>query len=162
MRRLAAVAALIFAMLGLSAGLAVTAPAAHAAVIQPSHAMAWGGSHAGNVALNWATTHTYRHTYVYGAAGPYSYDCSGLVMVAFAHAGVSLPHGTYPLLYPLNRHLHRVTSPQRGDLAFFGSGHVEIVTAWWHTTYGAHNSASLIGWRGWNGYYAPTAYYRVW
>lgn len=158
MRRIAVIAALLSGLLGL--GAAVSSPAAHAATARPSHAMVWGGSHAGNVALNWATTHTYRHTYVYGAAGPYSYDCSGLVMVAFAHAGVSLPHSTYSML--ANGHLHRVYSPQRGDLAFFGSGHVEIVTAWWHTTYGAHNSRSLVGWRGWNSYYQPSAYYRVW
>jgi cell wall-associated NlpC family hydrolase len=31
--------------------------------------------------------------YVYGGAGPDSYDCSGLTMAAWARAGVSLPHG---------------------------------------------------------------------
>ena len=30
--------------------------------------------------------------YVYGAAGPDSFDCSGLTMMAWAQAGVSLPH----------------------------------------------------------------------
>jgi cell wall-associated NlpC family hydrolase len=30
--------------------------------------------------------------YVWGAAGPNAFDCSGLVMWAWAHAGVSLPH----------------------------------------------------------------------
>lgn len=30
--------------------------------------------------------------YVYGAAGPNAYDCSGLTMMAYAQAGVSLPH----------------------------------------------------------------------
>lgn len=33
--------------------------------------------------------------YVFGAAGPTSYDCSGLVMAAYAAAGVSLPRTTY-------------------------------------------------------------------
>jgi cell wall-associated NlpC family hydrolase len=32
--------------------------------------------------------------YVYGAAGPNAYDCSGLTMVAWAHAGVGLPHSS--------------------------------------------------------------------
>jgi peptidoglycan DL-endopeptidase CwlO len=32
--------------------------------------------------------------YVYGAAGPDSYDCSGLTMAAWAAAGVSLPHSS--------------------------------------------------------------------
>ncbi len=33
--------------------------------------------------------------YVYGAEGPDSYDCSGLVMAAYASAGISLPRTTY-------------------------------------------------------------------
>jgi peptidoglycan DL-endopeptidase CwlO len=33
-------------------------------------------------------------SYVYGAAGPSSYDCSGLTMMAWAQAGVSLPHSS--------------------------------------------------------------------
>ena len=32
--------------------------------------------------------------YVYGAAGPSAYDCSGLTMMAWAQAGVSLPHSS--------------------------------------------------------------------
>ncbi|TDT95626.1 cell wall-associated NlpC family hydrolase [Streptomyces sp. 846.5] len=33
--------------------------------------------------------------YSFGAAGPNAFDCSGLVMWAFAHAGISLPHSSY-------------------------------------------------------------------
>ena len=33
-------------------------------------------------------------SYVYGAAGPSAYDCSGLTMMAWAQAGVSLPHSS--------------------------------------------------------------------
>jgi cell wall-associated NlpC family hydrolase len=32
--------------------------------------------------------------YVYGAAGPHAYDCSGLTMAAWAAAGIALPHYT--------------------------------------------------------------------
>ncbi len=32
--------------------------------------------------------------YQYGAAGPDSFDCSGLTMWAWEHAGVSLPHSS--------------------------------------------------------------------
>jgi peptidoglycan DL-endopeptidase CwlO len=32
--------------------------------------------------------------YVYGASGPSAYDCSGLTMMAWAQAGVSLPHSS--------------------------------------------------------------------
>jgi cell wall-associated NlpC family hydrolase len=33
-------------------------------------------------------------SYVYGAAGPSAWDCSGLTMVAWAQAGVALPHSS--------------------------------------------------------------------
>jgi cell wall-associated NlpC family hydrolase len=33
-------------------------------------------------------------SYVYGAAGPDAFDCSGLTMMAWAAAGVSLPHSS--------------------------------------------------------------------
>lgn len=33
-------------------------------------------------------------SYVYGAAGPNAFDCSGLTMMAYAQAGVSLPHSS--------------------------------------------------------------------
>jgi cell wall-associated NlpC family hydrolase len=155
-RRLLPVLALLAVLLTFPA---LTAAPAHASAAQPAHAMTWGGSHAGNVAMNWARANTWGHWYLYGGTGP-SYDCSGLVMVAFSHAGIALPHSTYSM--PGNRHLHRVYSPQRGDLAFFGTGHVEIVTAWWHQTFGAHHSGTRIGYRTWDSYYHPTAFYRVW
>lgn len=138
--------------------MAATSTPARAAA---GHAQVWGGSSAGNKALNWAEAHALGHWYSWGGSGPSVYDCSGLVMAAFAHgAGISLPHSTYSML--VNGHLHRVYSPQRGDLAFFGSGHVEVVTAWWHTTFGAHHSGTTVGWSTWNSYWAPTAFYRVW
>ena len=57
--------------------------------------------------------------YVYAAAGPDSYDCSGLTMWAWAQTGVSLPHnsGAQYAATP------RIDSSdlQPGDLLFFGS-----------------------------------------
>ena len=37
--------------------------------------------------------------YVWGAEGPGSFDCSGLVKDAYAHAGVSLPRSTYQMIH---------------------------------------------------------------
>ena len=156
LKRLVAVLAILGALLIVPVA---APPPVYAATGLPAHAMLWGGTHAGNVALNWAEVHATGHWYAWGGTGP-SYDCSGLVMVAFSHAGISLPHSTYSMLG--NGHLHRVYSPQRGDLAFYGSGHVEVVTAWWHTTFGAHHSGTRIGWSTWNSYWAPTSFYRVW
>ena len=62
--------------------------------------------------------------YVWGAAGPDSYDCSGLVVWAFAQEGISLPHYTGSLW---NSGMHVSQSDlEPGDLVFFGAdiGHV--------------------------------------
>lgn len=96
--------------------------------------------------------------YEWGGTGPWGYDCSGLVMMAYRHAGIHLPRTTYGMLAsPL---LVRVTHPHKGDLAFYGSGHVELFKKWGYT-YGAHDfgtPVSLVhyGW-GWQ----PTEFFRV-
>ncbi|MBO0775151.1 MAG: C40 family peptidase, partial [Actinobacteria bacterium] len=63
--------------------------------------------------------------YAYGGTGPDSYDCSGLVMAAWAAAGVSIPRDTYSQWASLP-HVP-MSSIQPGDLIFFdGEGHVGI------------------------------------
>jgi cell wall-associated NlpC family hydrolase len=63
--------------------------------------------------------------YVWAAAGPDSFDCSGLVVYSFAAVGKSLPHSTYAL-YSLGVPVSR-DALQPGDLVFFdGLGHVGI------------------------------------
>lgn len=64
--------------------------------------------------------------YVFGAAGPDSYDCSGLTMAAWASAGVSLPHSAADQ-YNYGTHI-AFSQLQPGDLMFFYSpiGHVTI------------------------------------
>jgi cell wall-associated NlpC family hydrolase len=64
--------------------------------------------------------------YVWGAAGPYSYDCSGLTMASWAHAGVSLPHSAADQ-YNYGTHVP-LSALLPGDLIFFYSpiGHVTI------------------------------------
>jgi peptidoglycan DL-endopeptidase CwlO len=64
--------------------------------------------------------------YVYGAAGPGSYDCSGLTMAAWASAGVSLPHSAADQ-YNYGRHVS-FGQLEPGDLLFYYSpiGHVTI------------------------------------
>jgi peptidoglycan DL-endopeptidase CwlO len=55
--------------------------------------------------------------YVWGAAGPNSYDCSGLVLWAFAQEGISLPHYTGSL-WNSGMHVSR-NDLEPGDLVFF-------------------------------------------
>ena len=57
--------------------------------------------------------------YQWGAAGPDRYDCSGLVMWAYAHAGVTLDHWTG---YQWQEGARIATSALRpGDLVFFAT-----------------------------------------
>ncbi|MEU6505485.1 NlpC/P60 family protein [Streptomyces sp. NPDC046942] len=64
--------------------------------------------------------------YVWGAAGPNSFDCSGLVQAAYRSAGISLPRTTYAQI-DAGRRVSR-SELQPGDLVFFYSGvsHVGI------------------------------------
>ncbi|MER6142248.1 C40 family peptidase [Streptomyces sparsogenes] len=58
--------------------------------------------------------------YVYGAAGPNRFDCSGLSQYAYKRAGKRLPR-TAAAQYNHTRHI-RTTSRRGGDLVFFHSG----------------------------------------
>ncbi|MEO8888920.1 MAG: NlpC/P60 family protein [Jatrophihabitantaceae bacterium] len=64
--------------------------------------------------------------YVFGAAGPDSYDCSGLTMRAWGSAGVSLPHSAADQ-YNYGTHVS-FSQLAPGDLMFFYQpiGHVTI------------------------------------
>lgn len=97
------------------------------------------------------------HPYVWGGTGP-GFDCSGLVMMAWRHAGVDLPRTTTEMLAsPL---LVRVWHPRMGDLAFYGTGHVELFRKWgW--TFGAHDAGSVVGLIHYGWGWVPTAFYRV-
>lgn len=112
----------------------------------------------GNRILDMAETRT-GDWYSYGSAGPYAFDCSGLVYWASHKLGVNMPRTTYGML--ASSHLYRVYSPRRGDLAFYGTGHVEFVTSWYHTTFGAQNAGTRVGWHTWNAYWHPTMYFRI-
>ena len=63
--------------------------------------------------------------YVWGATGPDSYDCSGLVQAAWAAAGVSIPRTTYEQWAALP-HISS-SSLEPGDLLYYaGESHVAI------------------------------------
>jgi cell wall-associated NlpC family hydrolase len=84
----------------------VTSAVAPAASGKVSAALAWAYQQLGK-------------PYRYGGAGPRTFDCSGLVMRAFAAAGISLPHSA-----AAQQHSGRrvpLSQLQPGDLVFWGS-----------------------------------------
>jgi NlpC/P60 family protein len=133
----------------IAVGCIYTAPQAQAATTTP-----------GASALAWAETQ-YGKPYVWGGTGPYGYDCSGLVVEAFMHVGIVLPHSTTAMLSSPELHYVAPGDVQPGDLAFYGSGHVEFVTAWPHTTFGAHDFDQPVGWIKWGPWWYPTMFFRV-
>jgi cell wall-associated NlpC family hydrolase len=109
------------------------------------------------IALRWAE-HQAGKWYCFGGTGG-CFDCSGLVMAAYAHAGMSIPRTTYGML--ASAKLRRIPAGQRkrGDLAFYGSGHVELVTA--GGTFGAASPGTQVGWHNPSAWWSPTMYFRV-
>jgi peptidoglycan DL-endopeptidase CwlO len=81
------------------------------------------GDTVGVQALRWALTRI-GDPYVWGAAGPDSFDCSGLVMWAYAQVGISLEHFTGDQ-WNEGEHVS-ISQLEPGDLVFFYAdlGHV--------------------------------------
>lgn len=75
------------------------------------------------IAIDWAMSQRGK-PYRWGAAGPSSYDCSGLTMRAWGHAGVSLDHYTGSQWHA-GRHVGR-SELRPGDLVFFYSDHHHV------------------------------------
>jgi cell wall-associated NlpC family hydrolase len=105
-------------------------------------------------ALKWALTVVNRCPYVWGAAGPCAFDCSGLVLWAYAHVGINLMHFTGD---QWNEIVHVPQSElQPGDLMFFyGLDHVGLylgnnlmVDA---PTFGQDVQVQAIPWGSYNG-----------
>ena len=139
---LAALAALLIA--GVLAPLAPS-PASASTASQRLTALRWAERQAGK----W---------YCFGGTGG-CFDCSGLVMAAYRHAGISIPRTTYGMLASPKLRRIAASQRQRGDLAFYGSGHVELVTA--RGTFGAAAPGTRVGWHHPSGWWHPTMYFRV-
>lgn len=75
------------------------------------------------VVVEWAKTQLGKR-YVFGAAGPNEYDCSGLTMRAYEQVGIQLPHNA--AMQQLRG--KQTFSPLPADLVFWGavSGHCAI------------------------------------
>ena len=174
LRRARSVTAVAAVPIGVAAAFALQAPVAQAAPAASSHQAAIAKLAAASRAQMMASRRhrywnsprmrAYRwavrqkgHPYVYGGTGP-GFDCSGLVMEAYRHAGIRLPRTTYGMLG--SRKLVRVIHPRMGDLAFYGTGHVELFRRWGYT-FGAHDSGTRVGLIHYGYGWRPTTFYRV-
>jgi len=102
-----------------SASASQRAAARAAAAGPPPAGYSSGTTVAGEAAVNFALAQLGK-MYQYGSAGPNTWDCSGLTMVAWGNQGVYLPRsskGQYS-------YVAKVTYPElrAGDLIFWGSG----------------------------------------
>ncbi|MFZ2503881.1 MAG: NlpC/P60 family protein [Nocardioides sp.] len=81
--------------------------------------------------------------YVYGAAGPNAFDCSGLTMMAWAQAGVGLPHSS-SAQFGSGPHIP-ASALQPGDLVFYYSpiSHVAMYIGNGLIVHAAHPGAGV-------------------
>jgi cell wall-associated NlpC family hydrolase len=84
-----------------------------------SPALSGGGGSAGRQAVAYARAQLGK-PYIWGAEGPGGYDCSGLTMMAWRSAGVSIPRVS-GAQYGIGRHIDSMSALEAGDLVFFGS-----------------------------------------
>ncbi len=107
-------------------------------------------------------------SYVYGADGPYYFDCSGLVAWAARAAGQSSwPRDTYEIQAEIGTRFSVTDHPVRGDLAVWADAsgviyHVEFVTIWRDTTFGTEQPgwAGRVTWHD-DAYFEPSYYLRI-
>lgn len=95
----------------------VAAVARRSAVVAPVVAVAAYGRAAEVVAFAWAQI---GKPYVMNAAGPNSFDCSGLVLAAYLHVGIRLPHNA-AAFYGVGRAVGR-DQLQPGDIILMDNG----------------------------------------
>jgi cell wall-associated NlpC family hydrolase len=145
--RAQALAAQAAAVQAASAAFAATTPAP--APPTPGPAVHYSGS-AAQVAVQVAEQQLGK-PYQWGAAGPDSFDCSGLTMYAYGKAGISLPHYTGDQ-YNAGRHVAE-SDLRPGDLIFFGSDlhHMGMYVGNGQLIHAPHSGdvvriASLSGW----------------
>jgi len=94
------------------------------------------------------------YQYVYGTAGPRTFDCSGFVMYVYGKYGVSLPHYSGSQFNCGQPVAKSALSP--GDLVFFGSGisHVGIYIGGGRFVHAANSKSGVITSDLTDGYYA--------
>jgi cell wall-associated NlpC family hydrolase len=109
-------------------------------------------------AFVWAK-HQHGAPYCWGGTGG-CFDCSGLVMASYQHVHLYFGRDTFDMLGSSALVRVSVRHARKGDLAFFGSGHVELV-ARRGFTYGALHSGAPVSWHRITRWFHPTMYFHV-
>jgi peptidoglycan DL-endopeptidase CwlO len=105
-----------------AAAAAAAASSSTSSASAPAFRGSAASSSAGNIAADFAISQIGK-PYQWGAIGPSTYDCSGLAMIAWQHAGVSILH------YTGDQWVEGVHVPmnalQRGDLVFYATNNAD-------------------------------------
>lgn len=94
-------------------GLVVAAGTAGVAVKTHGHHNPPGAALLAKAAVSYAH-HQLGKPYIWGGTGPAGYDCSGLTLMAWQHAGITIPRTSQEQWAGL----HHVAKPKPGDLVF--------------------------------------------
>ncbi len=138
----------LFSALLLALPIAASHQAASASALPPRlTAFYWALDHAGD-------------SYCWGGTGPTCFDCSGLVDAAYSQVGIHFGRTTTDMLDSGQLIPESQSQARKGDLAFYGTGHVEFY-ARENITFGALNSSTLLGWHPWDAFWYPTMFFRV-
>ena len=135
-------AALVCAAVLISAG-----PAA-ASTAQPAAVALWHPIPRWHAYL-WAIERDGGCPYVWGGNGPCpaGFDCSGLVVDAYAHVGIWLPRTTWEMLGYWRVRQIPWSDARAGDLVFEnGGGHVLLYSGHAGWGFGAHSQGHPSGW----------------
>jgi len=109
---------------GQSIRVPTTAPVGPAPAPAPAQAPANNSSRAQRI-VNYALAQVGK-PYVWAAAGPYAFDCSGLVMRALEQVGVYVPHQDQSILYSGQGYAVSRDNLQPGDIVWPYNGHVFV------------------------------------
>ncbi len=101
-------------------------------------------------------------SYCWGGTGPGCWDCSGLVYKAYRKQGFAIPRTTNDMLSWWRLHRERHWQARKGDLVFYGSGHVELYSKW-RQTFGALESSYPVNYHHWywSSWWQPSGYYHI-
>jgi cell wall-associated NlpC family hydrolase len=138
---------------------AATQQAAHAATTQEAAAARKHHHRSRRMrAYIWAA-HQRGKPYCWGGTGG-CFDCSGLVMAAYRHEGLYFGRDTTDMLASGGLVRVRRRQARKGDLAFYGTGHVELV-AGRRSTLGALEPGTRVGWHRRSRWWHPTMFFHV-